>query len=154
MENPDQITRLGLFGAHVPRYSYPTAPVFSKDVSHIFQAKILRAMDSHAYVHIPFWERLCRFYDCPAQGTRTLNPVARYIEIVKQGLLLLSEAIPSGFKMVRLHRGGDTPTVLPPELIHDLAGAIVPPDGRRVPRLNTHHYEKYITEPTIGWKAC
>ncbi len=129
MKNLDQLTRLGLFDAHVPRYtSYPTAPVFSKDVGHTFQADALRTLNPDIpvslYVHIPFCERLCWFCACRTQGTRTLSPVEHYLESVKHELLLLSDVVPKGLKMGRLHWGGGTPTILPPALIHDLAHAI------------------------------
>lgn len=135
MENIDQYTRLGLFDAHAPRYtSYPTAPIFSKDVGATFQVDALKALDPEVpvslYVHIPFCERLCWFCACRTQGTRTLSPVEHYLESVKQELALLSQVIPKGLKMGRLHWGGGTPTILPPFLIHELAQAIkavVPP---------------------------
>jgi len=135
MKNLSQLTRFGLFDAQVPRYtSYPTAPVFSNDVADRFQSDALKALDPaipvSLYVHIPFCERLCWFCACRTQGTRTLGPVAHYLEVVKQELLQLSQVIPNGLRMGRLHWGGGTPTILPPALIHDLAGAIkrvVPP---------------------------
>jgi len=135
MENLDQLTRFGLFDAQVPRYtSYPTAPIFSKDVGHVFQLDALRNLDPDIpislYAHIPFCERLCWFCACRTQGTRTLSPVEHYLETVEQELLLLADVIPAGLKMGRLHWGGGTPTILPPELIHKLARTIkqaVPP---------------------------
>ena len=135
MENLDQLSHFGLFNAHVPRYtSYPTAPIFSKDVGHRFQVDALRGLNPDIpvslYVHIPFCERLCWFCACRTQGTRTLSPVEHYLESVKHELVLLSQIIPKGLKMGRLHWGGGTPTILPPPLIHELAQAIkavVPP---------------------------
>ncbi len=135
MKNLDHLSRFGLFDAHVPRYtSYPTAPVFAKNVDGMFQADALRALDPDIpvslYVHIPFCERLCWFCACRTQGTRTLSLVEHYLASVKQELRMLSRVIPDGLKMGRLHWGGGTPTILPPALIHDLAGAIksvVPP---------------------------
>ncbi len=135
MENIDQLAALGLFDAQVPRYtSYPTAPVFSTDVGPSFQVKALSVLDPNApvsvYLHIPFCERLCWFCACRTQGTRTLNPVERYVETVKAELSLLWDAIPAGLRMGRMHWGGGTPTILPPHMIHDLATAIkriIPP---------------------------
>tara|TARA_R110002074_G_scaffold9848_3_gene38357 strand:- start:3439 stop:4794 length:1356 start_codon:yes stop_codon:yes gene_type:complete len=137
MKDLDQLTRFGLFDAHVPRYtSYPTAPIFSKNVDHTFQVNALKALDPDIpvslYVHIPFCERLCWFCACRTQGTRTLSPVEHYLKAVKHELLLLSEVAPKGLKMGYLHWGGGTPTILPPALIRDLARAIkavVPPAG-------------------------
>jgi len=135
MKHINQLTRFGLFDAHVPRYtSYPTAPIFSNNVGNSFQVDALSALDEDVpvslYVHIPFCERLCWFCACRTQGTRTLSPVEHYLESVKHELRLLSQIIPKRLKMGRLHWGGGTPTILPPALIHDLACAIksaVPP---------------------------
>lgn len=135
MKNIDHYSRLGLFDAQVPRYtSYPTAPIFSKDIGQTFQIDALKALDPaipvSIYIHIPFCERLCWFCACQTQGTRTLSPVESYLETLKQELRLLADVIPTGLKMGRLHWGGGTPTILPPALIHDLARAIkdvVPP---------------------------
>lgn len=41
MKNLDPLTRFGLFGAQVPRYTgYPAAPIFSKDGDHRFPIDI------------------------------------------------------------------------------------------------------------------
>lgn len=135
MKNFDQLSHFGLFDAQVPRYtSYPTAPIFSKNVGQTFQVNALRGLNPDipvsVYVHIPFCERLCWFCACRTQGTRTLSPVEHYLESVKHELVLLSQTIPKGLKMGRLHWGGGTPTILPSPLIHELAQAIkavVPP---------------------------
>ncbi|MCX7567389.1 oxygen-independent coproporphyrinogen III oxidase [Sulfitobacter sp. F26169L] len=135
MENLDQLSRFGLLNAQVPRYtSYPTAPVFSNSVGQAFQTEALGALDPAVpvslYVHIPFCERLCWFCACRTQGTRTLSPVEQYLESVKRELVQLSQVIPKGLKIGKLHWGGGTPTILPPVLIHELAQAIkavVPP---------------------------
>jgi len=129
MKNIDQLAGHGLFNAQVPRYtSYPTAPVFSPEVSHAFQARALEGLNPDVpvsvYVHIPFCERLCWFCACRTQGTRTLSPVERYIKTLKSELSLVSSHLPSGLRMGRLHWGGGTPTILPPEFIHELASAI------------------------------
>ncbi len=119
----------GLFDARVPRYtSYPTAAVFSAQTGSVFQADALAALDADApvsvYIHIPFCERLCWFCACHTQGTQTFAPVQAYIETLEAELELLRGTIPAGLKMGRLHWGGGTPTILPPALIHRLAGAV------------------------------
>ncbi len=135
MENIDHLSALGLFDARVPRYtSYPTAPAFSTATNAAFQKQALQGLDPDlpvsVYVHIPFCERLCWFCACRTQGTRTLSPVENYIETLKQELRLLADRLPPGLRMGRLHWGGGTPTILPPEMITDLAQAIkaaIPP---------------------------
>jgi oxygen-independent coproporphyrinogen-3 oxidase len=127
--------RLGLFDARVPRYtSYPPATAFSPATGEDFQRTALAALDPatpvSVYVHIPFCERLCWFCACRTQGTTTLKPVANYLQVVLKELALLRAALPPDIRMGRLHWGGGTPTILPPEMIRTLAGAIkdvIPP---------------------------
>ncbi|MFT4794758.1 MAG: oxygen-independent coproporphyrinogen-3 oxidase [Paracoccaceae bacterium] len=135
MENLDHLKALGLFDRRVPRYtSYPTAPVFTARTGAAFHEDRLGALDPDipvsVYVHIPFCERLCWFCACRTQGTRTLGPVERYIEALEGELALMRNLLPAGLRMGRLHWGGGTPTILPPQLIHRLAQAIkavIPP---------------------------
>lgn len=129
MEHIDQLKALGLFDARVPRYtSYPTAAVFSPQTGAGFQAQALADLDPgvpvSVYLHIPFCERLCWFCACHTQGTRTLGPVASYIETLEAELALVRDAMPKGVRMGRMHWGGGTPTILPPHLIHRLARAV------------------------------
>jgi oxygen-independent coproporphyrinogen-3 oxidase len=129
MTNLTQLRRLGLFEARIPRYtSYPTAPVFSREVGAEFQAECLERLDPavpvSVYVHIPFCERLCWFCACRTQGTRTLSPVESYLGALEAELALLRRRLPPGVRMGRLHWGGGTPTILPPRMIHRLAQAL------------------------------
>lgn len=129
MEHTDQLKALGLFNARVPRYtSYPTAAVFSPQTNAAFQTRELAALDPDTpvsvYIHIPFCERLCWFCACHTQGTQTLGPVEAYIGTLATELAHLKDIIPNGLRMGRMHWGGGTPTILPPELIHRLARAV------------------------------
>lgn len=138
MEHIDQLRALGLFDARVPRYtSYPTAPVFSPETGAAFQTECLAGLDPaepvSVYVHIPFCERLCWFCACRTQGTQTLAPVDAYLGTLEAELDLLKATLPAGVRMGRLHWGGGTPTILPPDMIRRLAGAIravIPPAER------------------------
>ena len=135
MTQLDRLRSLGLFNSRVPRYtSYPTAPVFSRDVGAAQQADALAALDPavpvSVYLHIPFCERLCWFCACRTQGTSTLSPVESYVGTLEQELALLQDLLPKGLRMGRMHWGGGTPTILPPALIHRLAQAVravIPP---------------------------
>lgn len=129
MDQIDRLRRLGLFDARVPRYtSYPTAPNFSPAVGAAFQADCLAAVDPAApvsvYLHVPFCERLCWFCACHTQGTRTLAPVAAYVDALGAELAAVARRLPRGVRMDRLHWGGGTPTILPPPLIRRVAAAI------------------------------
>jgi len=129
MDQIAHLRRLGLFDARVPRYtSYPTAPVFSPETGADLQQHWLGALDPgepvSAYLHVPFCERLCWFCACHTQGTRTLSPVASYVETVEAELALVAARLPAGTRMRHLHLGGGTPTILPPHLIARVAAAI------------------------------
>ncbi|MDH3581618.1 MAG: oxygen-independent coproporphyrinogen III oxidase [Hyphomicrobiales bacterium] len=124
-----------LIGKRAPRYtSYPTAPIFTPNVGQTFQQSCIKAIDADAplslYVHIPFCERLCWFCACRTQGTQTLAPVRRYVDILGAELALIRKHLPEGARFAHLHWGGGTPTILPPELINRLADeikSVIPP---------------------------
>ncbi|SCZ49603.1 oxygen-independent coproporphyrinogen-3 oxidase [Epibacterium ulvae] len=129
MERVSQLARMGLFDAKVPRYtSYPTAPHFNADVTPaVFQnwiSQIPAGSQISLYLHIPFCRRLCWFCACRTQGTKSIDPVRVYVEILKQELQLLAEHLPSEISLSRLHWGGGTPTLLDAEMITSLACAI------------------------------
>ncbi len=124
-----QLTRLGLFDAKVPRYtSYPTAPHFGSDVGPERFAQWIEALPEDGnislYLHVPFCRRLCWFCACRTQGTATAAPVAAYVQVLKDELALLRRHLPRGVRLSRLHWGGGTPTLLTPDLMTDLIGAI------------------------------
>ena len=130
MEHIDNLRRMGLFDARVPRYtSYPPATAFSPQTGEAFQVSCLQALDPETpvsvYIHIPFCERLCWFCACRTQGTTTLKPVANYLQVLKQELELLRATLPAGVKMGQMHWGGGTPTILPPDMIRELAKAVM-----------------------------
>jgi oxygen-independent coproporphyrinogen-3 oxidase len=135
MEHISNLRRIGLFDARVPRYtSYPPATAFGPQTGADFQTQCLKALDPatpvSVYIHIPFCERLCWFCACRTQGTTTLKPVAHYLEIVKKELEHLRAILPKGVRMGQLHWGGGTPTILPPDMIRELARAVkdvIPP---------------------------
>ncbi len=130
MEHLSNLRRMGLFDARVPRYtSYPPATAFNAAVGADFQTDCLKSLGPDTpvsvYVHIPFCERLCWFCACRTQGTTTLKPVETYLRTLKKELTLLRDTLPAGIKMGQLHWGGGTPTILPPDMIRDLATAIM-----------------------------
>ncbi|ARU00669.1 oxygen-independent coproporphyrinogen III oxidase [Yoonia vestfoldensis] len=137
MDHLATLRRMGLFDARVPRYtSYPPATAFSAGIGAEFQRDSLAALDPavpvSVYLHIPFCERLCWFCACATQGTSTLKPVENYIRVVKAELALLAQQLPAGIRMGQMHWGGGTPTILPPDMIRDLAQAVmdvIPPAG-------------------------
>ncbi len=103
MKQIDRLRTLGLFDSRVPRYtSYPTAPVFSRDIGAQQQGDALAALNPaepvSVYLHIPFCERLCWFCACQTQGTRSLSPVESYIGTLERELALLRERLQEAFR--------------------------------------------------------
>lgn len=129
MELESQLRQLGLFDAHVPRYtSYPTAPHFSASVGAGRMRAWIRAIRPGAaislYLHVPFCRRLCWFCACRTQGTRTDKPLRAYLDTLKAELAMLAQDLPGGVRLSRLHWGGGTPTLLRPDMITELCEAV------------------------------
>ena len=134
-----RLQRLGLFDARVPRYtSYPTAPHFGDGVGpdsfRNWVQSIRPGSEISLYLHVPFCRRLCWFCACRTQGTQKLDPVAIYLETLKSEISLLGNILPEGVTLSRLHWGGGTPTLLSPDMMTELAGAVfdiapMAPDG-------------------------
>lgn len=129
MEQESQLTRLGLFDARVPRYtSYPTAPHFSPAVGPQHFSDWIGAVPEGGsislYLHVPFCRRLCWFCACRTQGTQSDDPVRVYAATLLEEIALLKARLAPGVTLSRLHWGGGTPTMLPPENMRELAAAI------------------------------
>ena len=129
MKQQSQLAKLGLFDAKVPRYtSYPTAPQFRNDVDpERFSAWVSEIKPNSSislYIHVPFCRRLCWFCACRTQGTQSDSPVRAYLEVLKAEIAMLGRILPEGVTLSRLHWGGGTPTLLAPDMMTDLAGAI------------------------------
>ena len=129
MSNVSQLKRLGLFDSRVPRYtSYPPATQFKTGVNANMVTGWLDSIPEGAaislYLHVPFCRRLCWFCACRTQGTQTLDPVIAYVDTVLAELALLRRHLPRGVRLSRLHWGGGTPTLLPPDQMRRVADAI------------------------------
>jgi len=129
MDQHSQLQRFGLFDANVPRYtSYPPATQFAggvtPDVYRGWLGEIPAGSAVSVYVHVPFCRRLCWFCACRTQGTRTDSPVKAYVETLLQEIESIRAALPEGITASRVHWGGGTPTLLPPEDMARLAAAL------------------------------
>jgi oxygen-independent coproporphyrinogen-3 oxidase len=129
MEHVNQLRRMGLFDAKVPRYtSYPPATKFSNDVSGPVFLDWIQAIPEGAkislYLHVPFCRRLCWFCACRTQGVRSDEPVIAYVETLKQEIRALGKMLPAGVEVARLHWGGGTPTLLAPDLMTALSSTL------------------------------
>lgn len=129
MEQESQLTRLGLFDARVPRYtSYPTAPHFKPAVGAADFTSWVQAIPAGSaislYMHVPFCRRLCWFCACRTQGTQSDAPVRAYADVLLAELALLRAHLAPGVTLSRLHWGGGTPTLMPPDMMRRVAGAV------------------------------
>ena len=129
MEHVNQLRRLGLFDAKVPRYtSYPPATKFSNDVTGAVFLDWIAAIPQEArislYLHVPFCRRLCWFCACRTQGVRSDDPVLAYVATLKHEIAALGRALPQGVTVARLHWGGGTPTLLGAPVMRDLAQSL------------------------------
>ncbi|WBU54691.1 oxygen-independent coproporphyrinogen III oxidase [Paracoccus sp. SCSIO 75233] len=130
MTQDSQLSRLGLFDARVPRYtSYPPATQFRGGVGPLdveeWQATIPANARISLYMHVPFCRRLCWFCACRTQGTQTDAPVRAYAEILLAELEMLKSRLAPGVMLSRLHWGGGTPTLMPPDMIRRIASAVL-----------------------------
>jgi oxygen-independent coproporphyrinogen-3 oxidase len=129
MTHESQLMRLGLFDARVPRYtSYPTAPHFAGGVGPDVFSQWIQSVPAGSsislYLHVPFCRRLCWFCACRTQGTSSEEPVRAYGLTLKQEIALLKRHLAPGVTLSRLHWGGGTPTLLPADMMRDLAETI------------------------------
>ena len=126
MDEISQLRRLGLFDAKVPRYtSYPPATKFSNDVTAPVHLDWLQSIPAGSrisvYLHVPFCRRLCWFCACRTQGTKSGEPVAAYVDTLRQEVEMIGALLPDGVEVARLHWGGGTPTLMTPDLIASLS---------------------------------
>lgn len=118
-----------LFSARVPRYtSYPTAPHFHAGIDAGTYRRWLVDLDPTAslslYLHIPFCDTLCWFCGCHTTVVNRYSPLASYLEFLSREIGLISALLKPGQKVTHIHWGGGSPTMLQPDDILRLSGAL------------------------------
>ncbi|MGB8602658.1 MAG: oxygen-independent coproporphyrinogen III oxidase [Rhizomicrobium sp.] len=118
-----------LLSARVPRYtSYPTAPHFSAAVDAAVYADWLGRLPPgqplSLYVHVPFCDTLCWFCGCHTSVVNHYAPVGAYLDTLLAEIELLAAKIGPDHPVTHLHWGGGSPTILSPEHIARLTGAL------------------------------
>jgi oxygen-independent coproporphyrinogen-3 oxidase len=121
-------TTLTLAERAVPRYtSYPTAPHFSPDVRAETYAAWLAALPARAilslYLHVPYCSELCLYCGCTTKAVRRAGPIAAYADLLRAEIDLVGAAI-GGRRVVHLHWGGSTPSILGGDALVDLANRL------------------------------
>ena len=112
-----------------PRYtSYPTAPHFSKDItSDIYKGWLEAITDDQnisLYFHIPFCRKLCHYCGCHTKIVDYDDPINSYIDTLIKELALVSRSLTSKHKVIHIHFGGGTPTILEPKIFNKLIAKV------------------------------
>ncbi|TCT40335.1 oxygen-independent coproporphyrinogen III oxidase [Martelella mediterranea] len=111
---------LNRFARPVPRYtSYPTAPHFHAGVTGEDASRWIGSLSDgqklSLYVHIPYCDRLCWFCACHTKHTLKYEPIARYLQGLRQEIESVAAMIPAGVRVSAVHWGGGSPTMLKPD---------------------------------------
>lgn len=108
------------YSAAVPRYtSYPTAPHFHSGVDCGKYSQWLGCLGAgqsiSRYIHIPYCDRLCWFCACHTRHTLKYAPIKTYLDALFAEIQQVSGQISSETKVVSVHFGGGSPTMLRPD---------------------------------------
>jgi len=127
MISPDTFARYAAM--RVPRYtSYPTAPNFSPAVDQSEYRRWLRSLPADEavslYLHIPFCWQMCWYCGCHTSVTRRQAPVGRYAATLVREIALVASELGSRLRTGHIHWGGGSPTLLTPENVKLIHGAL------------------------------
>jgi oxygen-independent coproporphyrinogen III oxidase len=119
---------LDVFSARVPRYtSYPTAPQFHGGIGEgalrQWLAELPAGLPLSLYVHIPFCDTLCWFCGCHTTVVNRYGPVKEYLATLAAEIATIAPLV-AGHRVTHLHWGGGSPSMLAPEDVKTLAGAL------------------------------
>ncbi len=108
------------YSGAVPRYtSYPTAPHFHEGIDNCIYRRWLGALGHRnrlsLYLHIPYCDRLCWFCACHTKHTLKYEPIAVYLEALKQEIAAVGALVSPDAVVSAVHFGGGSPTMLKPE---------------------------------------
>lgn len=112
-----------------PRYtSYPTAVAFHPGIDAATVEAWLAALDPAAeislYLHVPFCRRMCWYCGCHTVVANTAAPVEAYARDLIAEAALLAARLPGRMRVVHIHWGGGTPSILGPETWRRVDAAI------------------------------
>ena len=113
------------YSGAVPRYtSYPTAPHFHEGIDNGTYRRWLGALGHRnrlsLYLHIPYCDRLCWFCACHTKHTLKYEPIAVYLEALKQEIEAVGALVSPDAVVSAVHFGGGSPTMLKPEDMQSL----------------------------------
>jgi oxygen-independent coproporphyrinogen-3 oxidase len=112
----------------VPRYtSYPTAPHFGPSIGASNYASWLDGLSKSdtlsLYLHVPFCEKLCLYCGCNTKATRRVEPIEAYAERLVREINLVAGHTGCR-RIVHIHWGGGTPSILGPERLRELVAQL------------------------------
>jgi oxygen-independent coproporphyrinogen III oxidase len=122
-------TSADILSARVPRYtSYPTAPHFHTGVtSETFRGWLTdlpKGMPLSLYLHVPFCDTLCWFCGCHTKIVNHYSPLASYLGVLMKEIEAVAAIVGPGHPVTHIHWGGGSPTMLSPDDVRKLAGAL------------------------------
>lgn len=111
-----------------PRYtSYPTAPHFSASIGANTYASWLDDLQRYEtlslYLHVPFCRNICLYCGCNTKAVRRSEPIDAYIEVLSREIGLVADRTGCR-RIVHLHWGGGTPSILGPERLRKLVAQL------------------------------
>jgi oxygen-independent coproporphyrinogen-3 oxidase len=113
---------------NAPRYtSYPTAPHFHAGIGALDYAQWLEALPPKAtlslYIHVPFCTDICFYCGCHTKAVRRREPIDIYTDRLLEEIAVVGALI-GGRKVLRLHWGGGTPSMLGDARFNELVAAL------------------------------
>ena len=125
-------------GAEAPRYtSYPSAHHFSAQTTEATYRRWLSGIKQNdtvsLYVHIPFCREMCWFCGCHTKATRRYEPVAGYVRTLLAELALLKSALGGRGRLVNIHFGGGSPSLLAPDDLTSILDSVASTFATRTP---------------------
>ncbi len=117
------------YARSVPRYtSYPTAPHFTSDVGEetyrAWLGRLSPGTPVSLYLHVPYCREMCWYCGCHTKVARRPEPVAQYARDLDREIALVAASIPGRLRVVSVHWGGGTPTMLAAEDFFTLMEAL------------------------------
>ncbi len=112
----------------VPRYtSYPTAPHFTSAVNADVYARWLSELAPSAslslYLHVPFCAEMCHYCGCHTKIVKRRDPIEAYADRLIDEVALVA-ARTGRRKVVHIHWGGGTPSMLGAQRLTEVADAM------------------------------
>lgn len=119
---------LALAERPVPRYtSYPTAPHFSPAIGSETAGIWLAGLDAMAtlslYLHVPYCSAICNYCGCHTKAVRRSAPLDDYAGTLAAEIALVALGTKAR-RVVHIHWGGGTPSLLGAARLERLAGVL------------------------------